>query len=257
MIDRAIIPAADAAGADVAVLEGYDRTDFSFPRIRLLQPVSAEVARGDVAAGRFFHSLYGDLGPEVDVVALAARKTRARFFERALRCVSPDFLVGRGDPGGDCASCALKDWGPDGTPPDCSVTYNFVVLPVNGPAAEFPLPAVVQFTRSGAKTARKLNSVLALVRPPWRAILRLRTARQENDRGVFYICTFTIAASTDQSEWPRFAEMARLVAGTLAARPDAIEHTAEDLFDDAEEAGAAGNRGVEAAASAGGEPLNF
>jgi len=256
VIDKAIIPAADAASADVAVavLEGYDRSDFSFPRIRLLQPVSAEVARGDVAAGRFYHSLYGDLGPEVDVVPLAARKTRARFFERALRCVSPDFLTGRGDPGGDCASCVLKDWGPDGTPPACSVTYNFIVLPVSGPAAEFPLPAVIQFMRSGAKTARKLNSVLALVRPPWKAVLRLRTARQENDRGVFYICTFAIASSTDQSEWPRFAELARLVTGALAARPDAIEHTAEDLFDDAEEAGAAGG-GAGAAASS--EPLNF
>lgn len=232
-----------APATDVPVLEGYDQSDFSFPRIRLLQPVSAEVARGDVAAGRFWHSLLGDLGSEIDVVPLAARKTRARFVERALRCVSPDFVSGRGDPGGTCDLCVLKDWGLDGSPPACSLTYNFIVLPASGPAAEFPLPAVLQFAKSGTKLAKKLNSVLALVRPPWRALLKLRTARQENDRGVFYIATFSIAGATKQEDWPRYADAARLVVGTLAARPDAIEHEGEDLFPDEGEGGGDGEAG--------------
>lgn len=253
MIDRAIVPATDAAGAEVAVLEGYDRSDFSFPRIRLLQPVSAEVARGDVAAGRFYHTMLGDLGSEIDVIPLTGRKTRARFAERVLRCVSVDFATGRGDPGGGCFACPLKDWSPNGEPPACSLTYNFIVLPASGAAAEFPLPAVLQFAKSGVKTARKLNSVLALIRPPWRVKVRLRGVRQENDRGVFYITTFTLAGITAQEEWPRYAEMARLVSGTLAAQPEAIEHTAEDLFPDEAEAA---DSGAEAAAS-GGEPLNF
>jgi hypothetical protein len=253
--DRAIVPAADAAGADVAVLEGYDRSDFSFPRIRLLQPVSAEVARGDVAAGRFYHTMLGDLGPEIDIIPLIGKKTRARFAERALRCVSVDFTTGRGDPGGDCLACPLKDWSPDGTPPACSLTYNFIVLPASGAAAEFPLPAVLQFAKSGVKTARKLNSVMALIRPPWRVRLKLKAVRQENDRGVFYITTFTLAGATAEEEWPRYAQTAQLVAGTLAAQPEAIEHAAEDMFDEPEEAGAAGSE-CEAAAP-GGEPLNF
>lgn len=241
----AAVVSVPAPATDVPVLQGYDQSDFSFPRIRLLQPVSAEVARGEVAAGRFYHSLLGDLGPEIDVIPLAARKTRARFVERTLRCVSPDFAMGRGDPGGACELCALKDWGFDGTPPACSLTYNFIVLPASGPAAEFPLPAVLQFAKSGAKLAKKLNSVLALVQPPWRAVLKLRTARQENDRGVFYIATFSIGGTTRQEDWPRYADVARLVTGTLAARPDAIEHEGEDLFPDEageDAAGATGDR---------------
>jgi hypothetical protein len=245
--------------------EGYDKSDFSFPRIRLLQAVSDEALHGVAPAGRFYHTLVGDVGPEVDVVALAARKTRARFVNRALLCQSLDFVTGRGDPGGDCMHCPLSQWGepgPDGKPlpPACSLTHNFFVVPVSGPAAEFPVPALMQFTRSGIKTARKLNSALAIAQamgqPPWKPVLRFRVIQQQGGKGSYYAAVFTFAGTTPQEDWPKYAEAAKLVLGTLASTPEAaIEHTAEDLFpDDAETA--AGN-GAGAAATSDNEPLNF
>lgn len=240
----------------------YNRGDFTFPRIRLLQAVSNEALRGDVSAGRFYHTFFGDIGESVDVVALAARKTRARFSDRVLKCQSLDFMTGQGEPGGDCTYCPLKDWGEPGSdgkpqPPACSVTHNFFVVPISGPAAELPIPALLQLMRSGVKTARKLNSVLAMVRPPWKAIMKLRAAQQQSTKGLsYYAVTFTLAGTTPQEDWPKYAEAARLVTGTLASTPEAaIQHTAEDLFpDDAETA--AGN-GAGAAATSDNEPLNF
>lgn len=250
------VPAGGLACPAGFIGEEYDASDFTFPRLRLLQPVSAEVVSREAAPGAFYHSLLGQsLGDEVDVVVVGMRKTRAAFEDKVLRCVSYDFRSGRGVPGGDCAGCPEKEWGPvdpatnKPRKPACSVTYNYVVLPrgLQGPAAK--LPALLQLTRSGSKTARKLNSALATYSPPWGLVIRLRSVQTQSPKGTFYATAFALADTVPEEELAGYAEVARLVQASLAVNPASIEHTADDAFPEDEGATpgeAAGGSGDEA-----------
>lgn len=106
-------------------------SDIRIPQIKLCQSMSAVSQLEDEAIrpGNYYFTLDNTVfGPKVKVVAFEVFKNRAYFIPGAgLSCRSADMVMGIGDPGGDCESCDLKDWPPQGVKggPKCRISYNF------------------------------------------------------------------------------------------------------------------------------------
>lgn len=124
--DTSLVPWDDDAPAASTPLALYAQPtpmELSPPRLKLLQGTSDEVSQGMGRPGQFHLESYGAFPDGVEVEAMAVR------MERQLRipdpdnpddwaaastpCFSPDGITGRGDPGGDCAACPMKEWSED------------------------------------------------------------------------------------------------------------------------------------------------
>lgn len=104
-------------------------SDIRLPRFQISQSMSKVVQAREMETGLWYSTLGNmELGTKIKVVPLDVYKHRSYFVQGAgLSCSSADMVRGIGDPGGDCESCALKDWPPRGQKggPKCRVNYNF------------------------------------------------------------------------------------------------------------------------------------
>lgn len=174
------------AGIDEPVdgVQGFDQQDFTIPRIRLLQAVSAEVQDGVAQPGTLCNSLTGDsYGSEIEFVPLSAMKQRLMFQDKTRVCFSPDGLVGDGMPGGRCDRCAMSAWGSDRTPPPCSLVYVYPSMIIVGGKTE-SMPVAVSLMRSSSKAARQLNTMLRF--SSGLQVYKLRVIKKESPKGKFY-----------------------------------------------------------------------
>lgn len=180
-------------------LEEMTRADWTLPRLGLCQSMSPQRKRSDpkyiegLEEGDLFNSITREnYGKTVQVVPLIFFKNRFRFQEGQLGqvlCQSADDKHGVGDPGGDCATCAMAQFGSGkGNAPACSRFYNYpsLILPKDGHIG-LDLLVVASFKSSELKVARDWNALLRLRNTDtFAGIYEFTTVEQKNDLGSWF-----------------------------------------------------------------------
>lgn len=242
MTESSLVPA--APGGLSFGQTALDASQFIPPRVKIVQKMSQEVDTKLASAGDFFNVLtqenYGStfnflpIQPFMNRVLLvrderkagienalaeggvtnADGKGKARIFEFSegggvLKCRSLDMEQGNGEPGIACNTCPLSKWhGPDA--PLCTEVYNVASLHESGDLI------ILQFSRSSAKSGRKLFSMLRLGRPGapiWDRFYKIETKDQSNSKGTFAV---PIVSKTAELPPPELAKDALYWARQLA-----------------------------------------
>jgi hypothetical protein len=169
-------------------LETLDREDITLPRVKLLQAVSDEVSNGAVV-GEWLNTLSGQsYGTSFELVPVSVWKGRTYFAENrdeAPICQSADSFV---SVDGyrcltDCPHNMAWDWQEDRTPPRCTLSYNYLVIPLVD-----PFPVIVSLMKSSFKAGKALNTLLMAARcPAWFWVYEFCSIKQSNNKGTFYI----------------------------------------------------------------------
>lgn len=117
----------------------FEADEVGFPRLRLGQGLTPEVAEGTAKMGQWLFSGFEPLD-EIVIAPIQRGKTRAKREDPKDRdskivCTSPDAKQGHGTPGIACKVCPFSAWkdGPNGKrqPPECVLTYRYAVWIVN------------------------------------------------------------------------------------------------------------------------------
>ena len=131
--------------------------DISFPRLRLAQGLTSEVAAGDATPGQWLVTGYD---PEDDVVLIPLKMAKLREYRdkenNEVLCSSPDAVVGIGNPGGECARCPLAHWQDtaDGRlAPTCTFIYSYVAWSVT-----HQVPVSIDLKKTGINAAKFINT---------------------------------------------------------------------------------------------------
>lgn len=168
-----------------------DASDVLLPWIKVGQAMSQACQRDEdpVKQGNFYITLGDvDLGSSIRIVPLGVQKTRA-YFERegGLLCRSNDFVVGIGDPGGECVKCPLQEWNPGGVKgaPKCRVGYVYPVVVF--PEGQEPSVAMLRLTGTSTGAAKVINGKKSTSPAPWWTQQhQLTTKKETNQRGQSY-----------------------------------------------------------------------
>jgi hypothetical protein len=209
----------------VAGVDTLDSTDFTIPRVRLLQSVSAEVQEGLAKPGTLKNSLTGEeYGDRLDFVPVLVFKSRIRFDVKELKCRSNDAVTGVGDPGGACAECPYAEWGENREAPECAVVYNYpsIILDANGQSDG--MPVAVSLMRTSTPAAKKLNTMLKF--DPKGSVYELFTEKRENEKGKFYVFSVRKKRALTPQERQAVLELRQMLAGKRIE----VEQDAEDAF---------------------------
>lgn len=175
-----LLPVGIGSGpVDVTGREHIEAEDLILPSLKLLQGSSEEVKQGieGARAGLFWLSGAEEaFKPPLRVLACAHTKSRSLFpkpdrpeHEGLEECLSRDGVTGNRY--GDCDSCPYKEWDEvNKRPPACSESHNFTVLTPMG-------PAVLRFSRTSIKSARKLLTAWSMSsKPLWAHPLLIGTS---------------------------------------------------------------------------------
>lgn len=216
-------------------LGGMDPSDFSIPRVSLLQPTSKESEAGKLA-GKYHNSVTGATMDALEVVVISAKKQRVLFAEGGggVLCASDDAEMPRpGMPlpfgcGPTCAQCVKSQWakGSSGknTPPPCSatVTYMCVDFVTNS-------PFLFTMSRSATSVARKLNTVLA--QNGMQNVIRFTSHVERGPMGSYYVPDFEVTDTPVPLEAQiKLAEMAEaLDIGKSSGRTNPAEADSDTL----------------------------
>lgn len=114
---------------------------------------------------------------------------------------SPAWQEGDGWDKTMCAPCPLKDWGEDGTKPECDLNYNVLgfVLNMDGADVESILGAPIAgaFARTSLKTGRSIATATKLAgRNPWSTVWMLWRTHERNEYGDFFVWRARQAANS-------------------------------------------------------------
>lgn len=247
MTDSAMIPASDS-GITLGQTH-LDAGDLILPRVKVVQQMSAEAAEKKAEPGDFFNTLTGErYGNELTFIpilpfkqrVLLVRSERREKIEAALgadlsegdglKCRSYDMIQGVGEPGIACGQCPLSQWGDGNVPPLCTETYNVSALTDDGDLI------ILSFSKSGAKTGKRLFSMLRLQSgAPWRRVYKATTTLTRNDQGNFFVPDVAVVGGEVPA--PELLRLAETWNRTLGGQ--VIDVTPDD--DSAPEASATGD----------------
>lgn len=179
----------------------FERDDVTYPRLRLAQGLTQEVADGVAKSGDWVLVGY-DAETSVTIIPLMVAKTREyrdKEDNTHVLCASPDAKTGYGDPGGVCAECPLADWLPDprnkdrNLAPPCSVVWSYIAWSVTHATL-----VSLDFRRSGTLTAKFINTLLSS-KGVGRVAIEVGAKAQKGPRGQFYVPTAKMV-SADESD---------------------------------------------------------
>jgi hypothetical protein len=149
----------------------FDKSDLAYPRVRLAQQQTPEVAAKEANAGDFVMTGFEAL-PRITIVPLLWAKTRLYAVgngnDRKVLCSSADAEVGIPSVppdeifryGGVCEQCPAFAWTPKpggggkNNPPACDENHNYIVYVI-----EHNMLAEMRFKKTGIKTAQMMNTV--------------------------------------------------------------------------------------------------
>lgn len=142
----------------------FDQNEVGFPRLRLAQGLSPEVADGLAKMGQWLFTGYDPMDT-VTIVPVMFSRTRSKRQDPTNRdsdiaCESGDARVGFGDPGGDCKACPFAKWGSDPktgrrVPPACQISYHYAAYIANVDSV-----GEVIFTRTSESAAQLVNNAV-------------------------------------------------------------------------------------------------
>lgn len=175
--------------------ENVEKSDLLLPRLKLLQPLSPEVAELDQKAGTIFLPLGNkSYGNKIEVTPVLHFRSRIKWIPRddggGIDCSSPDSRVPRDTTkyASSCAACPEALWNENAKnskekQPRCSMSDNFLCLV--GDSTE---PVLITFDRSKLKTSKKWYSLGGLKSGSdmWDWVYELSVVPEKNDKGDNY-----------------------------------------------------------------------
>lgn len=191
-------------------LEGADRDSFAIPFLAILQPLSPQVANGEIEgakAGKFMNTVTNDLYDEPLVIPCAFQRRYIRWAPRAsgggfkgeLTVAQVNELRERGTVKELDGRLYFPDEAGNVNPDRCdrlSDTRSHFVLIVASPQAEFGVPAVLSLTSTGIKVSKnwlsridglRVESKGKLVQAPsFASTYKVTTEKKQNDKGIWW-----------------------------------------------------------------------
>lgn len=183
-------------------LDGFYPGDLIIPRMRIAQPQSKGVARGEVKPGVFASNL-GTEKSSMLVCPLACQRGMVLWEKdggdeplcRSLDGMRPDPAIER-PPSPRChdlranklaPACPNAKWRAGGKPPACAMTFTYVMLDLDEMS-----PFILRFSKTSLQAARiLLTRSWQLKTPLYGLQAKLGLSRVENERGVYYVPSFS------------------------------------------------------------------
>lgn len=195
-----------------------DASDIAYPRLRLAQALTKEVADGFAQSGDW---VLTGFEPEKQVTLIPLLGTKTREYRdpddnSQLLCSSPDGKVGHGDPGGDCSVCPLTAWrkpkkaGDKNLPPLCGLGYSYVCWSVTHDTL-----VQVDFKKSATTAAKGLNTMIQ-ARGFGKFGILLTTKTERGARGQWHVPAMTVTKASEE-DLQRAAEAKATVTGQAPA----------------------------------------
>jgi len=197
--------------------ENFDIKDMIFPRLRLLQGLSKAVTDGVGSIGQFQDSLTEEiLGNTVEIVLLGLRNG-AVYFKRGegMKCKSEDGIKSiRGD---TCEQCPFDEywatWKPDGDPPGCSGTKEFISL-LRPSLKEQPYPIIVSFMKTSYGLGKRLASMARFTgKDIFARSYIIGSEMVKNEKGSFSKFTIKPNGDLDKEEFKTAEKWFEMVKG--------------------------------------------
>jgi len=178
--------------------EKVEAGDTLIPRIKLLQPLSPEVADKGMKAGTLFNSLSSkNYGSELIFIPVLHTKSRIKFIPRedggGIECNAIDantpnapLIIKQGKKElvvKSCLECPNGKW-EDETAPSCTLYYNFLALIIGDDA-----PVAISFSKTKIKAAKRLISLTRLAGNNMDMFAKkyiLKTQLEKNSSGQSY-----------------------------------------------------------------------
>lgn len=243
-------------------LEGADRDSFAIPFLAILQPLSPQVANGEIEgakAGRFINTVTHDLYDEPLVVPCAFQRRYIRWAPRATGGgFKGEFTVAQVNELRERGTVKELDgrlFFPDNdgnvNPDRCdrlSDTRSHFVLLVPSPNAEFGTQAVLSLTSTGIKVSKNWLSRIDGLRvpassgkmvpaPSFASTYKVATERKQNDRGIWWQPVITPAGLVTNPSL--YAQAKAFYAQVSAGKVEVAHDTLRP--DDAGDGGAGGD----------------
>ena len=180
--------------------------DTTFPRWRLLQKTSIEVEEGTGKLGVIKHSLSETEFEKIEIIPICLIKTRVMFNPEDRKgapiCRSVDTKHGSGCTCGCdnvCTNCIYQKWD-QGTPPICSLVYNYPCLSLNQIGKE-AMPTLLSFMKSSTQSALKINTVVkSTLNPFWFNIWEISTIAKKFKMGTAFVFNAKPLRETTEEE---------------------------------------------------------
>jgi hypothetical protein len=198
----------------------FEANEVGFPKLRLAQGLTAEVAEGNAKMGNWLLTGTEPFTEGVTVIPIMFGRTRWKRAnpedrESPIACQSGDARVGIGNPGGDCKACPFAKWQPGGAngknkPPACTLTYKYAVYVTGAETI-----AEITFQKTSESYAHLINNLV-----------------QRYGFGKFAVKLTSVNKAVGQRRWAEPQVMlTRLTAEMKAAAGDLIpgnEYTSDD-----------------------------
>lgn len=146
----------------------------------------------DAEGGKFYNSLEGNdvAYDELPAIIIDGKNSRA-FYRTAYDpkkakagdvsqpdCKSTDGITGVGDPGGECRTCPMSQWGQDGSPPPCALSYDRLIYDFHTNQL-----GVISFARSKIKAIQAFHQAIRARNggtiPMWAYKITMRSEKKD------------------------------------------------------------------------------
>lgn len=203
-------------GGERKGLEEMDASDIKIPVYQLLQPMSSVVQDEKGGAGQFYNTHTGESKDSILATFLSLTKTRVRWpdeFSSGSKplCRSFDGKHGMGNPGGNCKTCPLKEWGENNEAPECRQGYNWLALDMDNNGSVFRFQAI----SSGIVPTKKFLTEYMQEYGGYQLFVfnvKISSVKEKNNKGIFYVPKYEIIGVNDKA----FAEKAKSAIETYA-----------------------------------------
>lgn len=221
MADQSLVPSVvtdevKAIAEFAAFAGGPDTHDAQPVGIPILRWRHMGANTANAVGGKFYNSLEGEdkAYDEIHAVFLDGKNSRAYYASaydpksakagtlNPPDCKSNDGIEGVGNPGGKCATCPLSQWGANGAPPQCALSYDRLMFDFHTGQlgimsfARTKIKAIQEFQR--AIRARNGGTI-----PMWAYKVIVRSERREN----FFVPKIDIEGVLPKDEAMKFLQL--------------------------------------------------
>lgn len=131
----------------------------------------------------------------------------------------PNGWTSNGLPALPCASCRMKEWGADKTPPACAETYLYI-LEYSRDGWATSSPALLALQRSSMKNCKAYNSHFMQAKMPmFTAYTRITLKPQSRGSVLYAVPEFAKCESTDPTNWRGYADTLRSIREFVRQAP--------------------------------------
>lgn len=193
-----------ATEGQILGFEALDASDIKMPKIRLLQPMSDEVATGKGKPGQFYNSVTGTASDAIDCVFLLIGKSRIAWkqpFKRGEEPLCRSFDGEVSANGELCKNCPKAKWGADNKRPECNLSYTWLGAVAND--GSYQAFRMIAAGTSFAPTRDFIQKVMNILRsgkksyPLYILKVCLTSKLERGDSGNYYVLQYGLKPGAD------------------------------------------------------------